>query len=86
MNPAKQLNGAIALLTQPFAKNSQPIKVEIKQIGRHRICAAPGRPKRAVPPSAGSDTQWSVGAILSAVHIHARKEERDFHGGGFSSV
>src|SRR5450830_114932 len=37
MNPAKQLNGAIALLTQLFAKNSQTIKVVIKQIGRHQI-------------------------------------------------
>jgi hypothetical protein len=48
MNPAKQLNRAIALFTQLFTKNGQTIEVEIEQIGRHG--APPDHPMHVVTP------------------------------------
>src|SRR5674476_791017 len=63
MNPAEQLDCAITFFTQPFTKSGQALEVEIEQIGRHEISAAPGRPKRATVPSGGSAMQWSVGAM-----------------------
>jgi hypothetical protein len=64
MDPAKQLNRAKALFTEPLAKERQCVEIVVEQVGRHRIDTATTRSRRAAPTREGSVTRWSNKAML----------------------
>ena len=64
MNPAKQLDRAKTLFTQPLAKEGQCVEIVVEQIDRHRIDAAAGRSRHAAPARKGCTTQRSDRVML----------------------